>query len=194
MKTMIKLTAAALGAAALLAGCSPITLAPAGAYKVGAGTVTLDRPWNDISGLWVGRPDKVRLLSLDGPLLNRLYVTDGLVSGDAIVRSPRRETRTPVYADAMSVTEQVEFVGESVTALGYERVATSGVRPVELNGQRAVRFDIEAATGEGLDIRGIGQAAKRDGKLYVAIYLAPAEHYFEAARSSAENAMVGVTN
>lgn len=194
MKTMIKLTTAALGAAALLAGCSPIALAPAGAYKVGAGTVTLDRPWNDISGLWVGRPEKVRLLSLDGPLLNRLYVTDGLESGDAIVRSPRRETRTPVYADAMSVTEQVEFVGESVTALGYERVATSGVRPVELNGQRAVRFDIEAATGEGLDIRGIGQAAKRDGKLYVAIYLAPAEHYFEAARPSAENAMGGVTN
>lgn len=194
MKTMIKLTAAALGAAVLLAGCSPITLAPAGVYKVGAGTVTLDRPWNDISGMWVGRPDKVRLLSLDGPLLNRLYVTDGLESGDSIVRSPRRETRTPVYADAMSVTEQVEFVGESVTALGYERVATSGVRPVELNGQRAVRFDIEAATGEGLDIRGIGQAAKRDGKLYVAIYLAPAEHYFEAARPSAESAMGGVTN
>lgn len=194
MKTMIKLTAAALGAAVLLAGCSPITLAPAGVYKVGAGTVTLDRPWNDISGMWVGRPDKVRLLSLDGPLLNRLYVTDGLESGDSIVRSPRREMRTPVYADAMSVTEQVEFVGESVTALGYERVATSGVRPVELNGQRAVRFDIEAATGEGLDIRGIGQAAKRDGKLYVAIYLAPAEHYFEAARPSAENAMGGVTN
>ncbi len=192
MKTLTKSLLAAAGAAVALSACSPITLAPAGAYRVGSGhSVTLDRPWNDVSGVWAGRPPKVRLLTLDGPQLNRLYLTEGLTEGDAIARVQRREAHAAVYADAMSVTEQVEFIAESVGALGYERVTTSGVRPVTVDGERAVRFDIEAATSEGLNIRGIGQAAKRNGKLFVAIYLAPAEHYFEAARVSAETAMGG---
>jgi len=182
---------AAVAAALSLAACSPITLAPAGAYAVGgkSPTVTLDRPWNDMTALWLQRSKKARLLTLDGPELNRLYLTEGLVEGDYIVRPARRESTTPIYADGMSVTEQVEFVTDSVTALGYERVSTSGVRPVEIAGVRAVRFSLEARTTDGLEIKGIGQILKREGKVYVAVYLAPAEHYFEATRGSAEAAM-----
>ena len=179
--------------AAVLGACSPISLAPAGAYRVGGSpTVTLDRPWNDVSGLWIGKPKKMRVLSLDGMLLNRLYLSEGLVDGDFMVRPARREATTPVYADDMSISEQVEFVADSVTALDYERVETAGVRPVEIGGQRAVRFELTARTKEGLDIRGLGQVLKHEGKLYVAIYLAPAEHYFQASLSSAEAAMTSV--
>lgn len=186
------LATAALGAS--LAACAPIILAPAGAYAVGKGpSVTLDRPWNDVSAIWVNRPKKVRLLSLDGPILNRLYLSEGLVAGDYLVKPAGREATTPVYADNMSVTEQVEFVADSVTALDYERVATGRVRPVEVAGTRAVRFDITATTKQGLEVKGVGQVLKIDGKLYVAIYLAPAEHYFEASLASAERAMATVT-
>lgn len=195
MKRLAKSTVAVVAGAALLGACAPIKLAPAGAYRVGSGpTVTLDRPWNDISAIWTDRPAKVRLLSLDGPLLNRLYLTEGLVAGDVLVKAPRKEARTPVYAEEMSITEQIEFIAESVTALGYERVAASGARPLDLGGDRAVRFDITAQTGEGLDIRGLGQAVKRQGKLYVAIYLAPAEHYFDATLPSAQRSMESLQN
>lgn len=184
---------AALAAGLALSACTTVTLAPAGSYAVGKGsTVTLTRDWSDftpISGL-----KKVRMLSIDGPLLNRLYLSEGLVTGDYIVQpTNRREVTTPVYNSAMSVTEQVEFVAGSVTALSYERVATSGVRPVQVNGQRGVRFDIEAATKEGLIIKGRGQAVKSGDTLYVAVYLAPAEHYFAQSLASAEAAMDSVT-
>jgi hypothetical protein len=106
----------------------------------------LDRPWNDISAIWVNRPAKMRPLSLDGPLLNRLYLSEGLVDGDHIVKPARRESTTPIYADAMSVTEQVDFVADSVTALEFERVTTEPVRAVDVAGVRAVHFDILGKT------------------------------------------------
>lgn len=177
-------------AGAVLAGCTSVSMAPAGPYNVGGGTsVALDRPWNDASAIWVNRPKKVRMLTLDGPALNRLYLTEGLVEGDVLARSPRRESHTPVYAAAMTVTEQVEFVSQSLSALGYERVVTTRIRPAEVGGERAARFDIAASNAGGLQISGIGQVLQRDGKLYVAVYMAPTEHYFEASRASAENAM-----
>ncbi|WP_425990599.1 hypothetical protein [Brevundimonas sp. TWP2-3-2] len=194
MKTKIVSIAALAATIVALAACSPISLAPAGPYAVGRSpSVTLDRPWNDVSALWLGKPKKMRLLSLDGLLLNRLYLSEGLVEGDFIVRPARREATTPVYAADMSITEQVEFVANSVTALDYERVETSAVRPLEIEGQRAVRFELAARTKEGLNIRGLGQVLKREDKLYVAIYLAPEEHYYQASLVSAEAAMSSMT-
>lgn len=184
---------AALGAALALSACTTVTLAPAGSYAVGkSSSVTLNRAWSDFTPVMGLK--KVRMLSIDGPLLNRLYLSEALVAGDYIVQpANRREATTPAYDASMSVTEQVEFVANSVTALAYERVATSGVRPVQVNGQRGVRFDIEAATKEGLLIKGRGQAVKAGDRLYVAIYLAPGEHYFAESLASAEAAMDSVT-
>ena len=188
-KTFTRLCAIAL-AGSFLAGCTAISLAPTGPYDVGGGaSVGLDQPWNDASAIWVDRPKKVRMLTLDGPALNRLYLTEGLVDGDVLARSPRRESRTPVYASTMTINEQVEFVAQSLSALGYERVETARIRPTEVGGERAARFDITASNTGGLQISGIGQVLRHDGKLYVAVYMAPTEHYFEASRASAENAM-----
>lgn len=193
MKT--ELTLAAIAAVAMtLSACGPtIVLAPAGSYSVGKGgsTTTLNRDWSDATG--IAGLKKVRLLTIDGPLLNRLYLTEGLVDGDPIAPpAQRREATTPTYNSAMSVSEQVEFVADSITALGLERVATSAVRPVTVGGQRGVRFDVEAVNGDGLNYKGRGQAVKANDKLYVAIYLAAEEHYFEASLASAEAAMDAV--
>jgi len=190
MRNSVKSLALIAALSVSLSGCVSITLAPAGPYDVGGGTtVELNRPWNDVSALWTERPKKVRLLSRDGPLLNRLYLTDGLVDGDVFAPSPRRESRTPVYATSMSITEQVEFVAQSLGSFGFERVETSNLRPVEVSGTRAARFDISAMTGEGLKVSGIGQVIKNGEELFVAVYIAPTEHYFEASRESAEHAM-----
>lgn len=192
---MTRFSCAALVAAALvMTACAPIAMAPAGPYKVGKGaSTTLDRNWNDISQLMLGQPKTVRLLSVDGPLLNRLYLSDGLGEGDAFVRPVRsREATTPVYRADMGFSEQVEFIADSVTALGYEHVASSAVRPIAVSDTRGVRFEISAETKEGLEIKGFGQAVAKNGRLYVAVYLAPAEHYFDATRGNAEAAMNGL--
>lgn len=186
MKTLCKIVV--FGAAVLaLAGCVTVTDAPAGSYAVGAAyTVTLGREWSDISKAMPGEPTAVHLLSIDGPLLNRLYLTEGLAPGDYLVKASQKERPTPTYRAGMSPTEIVEFVADSVSALDYERVETSGLRPGTFSGSPALRFDISAETKDGLQMSGAAEAAEVGGKLYVMLYIAPKEHYFAAGLPEVE--------
>jgi hypothetical protein len=190
---MIKnLRNAALAALLLpLAACVSVTSAPAGAFKVGVTgyQVTLGQEWSDISQIMNGRPKNVRLLSLDGPALNRLYLSDGLAPGEFLVKPTAKDKPTPTFQKGMSPTELVEFVADSVSALDYQRVETSGLRPTQLAGADGLRFDIRGKTREGLDVSGTAAVAEGGGKLYVILYLAPQEHYFQATLPEVESVM-----
>lgn len=182
----------ALACAAVLLGlsaCTTVTLAPAGAYSVGTHTLTLGRAWSDISIIIYGRPKSVRLLSIDGPLLNRLYIADGLTNGQFIVKPVKKERPTPTWKTGMSPNEQMEFVADSVAALDYQRVETSDLRPAKVSGSDGLRFNLSAKTAEGLDISGIAQVVEADGKLFLILYLAPTEHYYAAHRAEVESIM-----
>jgi hypothetical protein len=187
-----RLRHAALAALLLpLAACASVTSAPQGAFKVGTTgyQVTLGREWSDISEIMNGRPKNVRLLSLDGPALNRLYLSDGLAPGEFLVKPTAKDKPTPTYQKGMSPTELVEFVTDSVAALDYQRVETSGLRPTQLAGTEGLRFELKAKTREGLEISGAAVAAEVGGKLYVILYLAPQEHYFQATLPEVESVM-----
>ncbi|HEY8574317.1 hypothetical protein [Phenylobacterium sp.] len=189
MKAMLR--SVVIGALALaLAACATVTSAPQGTFAVGQGyQVNLGREWSDISNIMTGRPKNVRLLSIDGPLLNRLYLTDGLAPGQFLVKPAKRERPTPTYRANMAATELVEFVADSVAALDYQRVETSNLRPTKFVGADGVRFDISAQTAEGLDMAGTASVAEAGGKLYVILYLAPKEHYFAATLPEVEQVM-----
>jgi len=118
------------------------------------------------------------VLSIDGPLLSRLYLTEGLAPGDALVQSTVKERPTPTYRADVSPTEVMEFVADSVSALGYAKVETSNPRPARFAGADAVRFDIACRTKDGLDVSGAALTAQRQGKLYLVLFLAPSEHYY----------------
>lgn len=185
-RTTIRAVLIALAASALSA-CVTVTAAPTGAYKVGADyQVNLSHDWSDVSNIMVGRPKSVHLLSVDGPLLNRLYLSEGLIPGDFLVKPASKEQPTPTYRAGMTVREQVEFVADSVGALDYLRAETSNLRPAKFGDVDAVRFDITAKTKDGLDMAGAGEVAQTGGKLYVILYLAPAEHYYAAELSEVE--------
>jgi len=187
-KTLKRLVLASMMLA--LAACATVEDAPTGAYKVGtAYQVTLGREWSDISGSWGVKEKGVRVLSIDGPLLNRLYLTEGLAAGDCLVQSAVKEKPTPVYRADFSPQDTVEFVADSVTALGYLKVDTANLRPAKLGGAEAVRFDLTARTTDGLDISGSAVTARKGGKLYVILYLAPSEHYYGATLAEVDSIM-----
>jgi hypothetical protein len=184
-----------LAASALLmslSACVSVTSAPAGPYKIGTATVTLGHEWSDISAIMFARPAKVRLLSMDGPLLNRLYVTDGLAPGEFMVKPAAKERPTPTYRAGMAPTELVEFVTDSVAALDYQRVETDNLRPAKVGSADGLRFDLKAKTKEGLDISGAAQVAEVGGKLYVVLFLAPSEHYYAAELPEVETVLGSV--
>jgi hypothetical protein len=175
--------------AALLASCGGIPRVAPGPLKVGSAQVTVGRNWSDVTALLPGASKKVRVLSIDGPLLNRLYVTDGLAPGDYLVKRQAKERPTPLIRSDMTVTERIEFVADSLSAMDYQRVETSRPRPATLNGKPGVRFDIAAKTEDGLDIKGAAVAAEVEGRTYLVVYLAPQQHYYEATLAEVEAIM-----
>lgn len=175
-------------AALSLAACTTVTDAPAGGFALGEHEVTLGREWSDVA-IMMQAPKGVHVLSVDGPWLDRFYLTEGLSPGEPLVRAASREHPNPVFRADMSPQEQVEFVSDSVAALGYVRVETKGLRPATFAGAPAVRFDLVAATKEGLDISGTGETVMVNGKLKVMLYLAPREHYYASLLPEVESVM-----
>jgi hypothetical protein len=183
----------ALAAAVALASCASVSDAPTGRYSVGSVySVSLGREWADVSGLIGVRLPGVRILTIDGPLLNRLYLSEGLAAGASLVVSAEKEKPAPVYRADFSPQDTVEFVADSVTALGYVEVRTDNLRPGRFGDADAVRFHVSGRTKDGLDISGEALTAQKGGKLYLILYLAPAEHYFGDALPEVNSIMGSV--
>jgi hypothetical protein len=176
-----------------LAACATVTSAPAGTYAAPKPyQVTLGRQWSDISAISGAQPKSVRLLTIDGPLLNRLYLVGGLAPGDFMFRSASKTQPTPTVRKGMSATERMEFITDNLAVMGYQRVETARPRPAKFAGADGLRFDFAAKTSDGLEIKGTSEVAEVDGKLYAIIYFAPAEHYFQATLAEAEKVMESV--
>ncbi|MDV6329843.1 hypothetical protein [Asticcacaulis sp. 201] len=186
MKTVLKLGAATAAAAVLLTGCaSGPPLVPAGKMSVASKySVTLDRNWADVSKLFFRRAPKVRILSIDGVLLNRLYVSDGLTFVDPLMvnamRGDTKNSPAPRGKLNMSLSEQMEFVSSSLATMDYLKVETSNPKPVTISGAKGVRFEFTARTAEGLNLHGLAQAVSDKGLNYYIVYIAPEEHYYAA--------------
>lgn len=180
--------AAAMAALVTLSACATIKAVPAGPYASGGNQITVGRTWTDMGPL-LDASKGVRLLSIDGPQLNRLFVIDGLRAGEFIMRPASKERPTPTWKAGLTPTEQVEFLTDSLAAMQYHRVETDNLRPVKVGERSGVRFDIAAQTADGLNISGIAQLVEAQDRLYILLYLAPTEHYFDAARAEVEAIM-----
>ena len=186
--------AAAVLTLAALGGCVSIPAVPAGPVAMGDNhAVVLSRPWSDVSALVPQRSKKVRVLTIDGPLLNRLYLAQGIAAGEGLLKPVSKEQPVPVFHADMAPTELVELVSNSIAAMGYHRVETAKLRPAKFGAADGLRFDIKAQTDGGLEMMGTAEVATADGKLYLVLYLAPAEHYFAANLPDVESIMDSTT-
>ena len=160
----------------VLAGCGG-AVAVTGPFKVGSAyNVDLTKTWSSISLFNLNR--EVKYLTIDGPLLNNFYLTEGMAIGRSMVRSPLKSRPMPIVKRDMSETELAEFVVDTVSAFGYEGVASQNLRPAKFGSADAVRFDLTAKTDAGLNIMGTAQVALVGGKVHVMLFLAPGEYFF----------------
>jgi hypothetical protein len=182
-KLLLKLVRATIAVSSILTivSCASIVSAPPGAYKFGGEEVVqLGREWSDITAIVPQKGPGVRILTVDGPLLNQLHLAGGLKPGQAMVRTFDRERPTPTLRADMTGTERIEFVRDTVTALGVLQAETSSPRPWSFRGSSAIRVDLDGRMQSGLAVKGAGVIAPRGDTHTVIIYLAPAEHYFSA--------------
>ena len=179
--------------AAALSSCATSTLAPQGPYVAnGAFRVTLQRPWSDLTNYLMPRPPGVRMLSIDGPMLNRLYLAT-IEPGGSLVRPADRDTPRPTYRSDMGDTEIVEFITDCV-AVEFQSPEASALRPQNFGALPGVRFDLSTRTESGLDIGGAALAARgAEDKLHLILYLAPREHYYARLLPDGEAAFASAT-
>ena len=182
MKTVLKIGLATTAATLLLTACADgPTLAPAGNFTQGSASVTLDRNW---SAYPANSRLKTRMLTIDGTLLNVLYVSDGLTPSDPLfinwAKGDTTSRPAPRGKANMSLSEQMEYVATAAGELDLLKVETSNPKPVTIGDAKGVRFGLTAKTSSGLDMRGLAQAVSKKGKTYYIVYLAPAEHYYDA--------------
>ena len=181
----------AAGASLALAGCATGGLV-SGEVKNAGATVTLSREWSDITFLLPSpRPRNVKMLSIDGPLLNRLYIA-ALEPGESLLRPRDRDTPRPTYQPDMSDSELVEFVIDCI-AQEYQNPEASALRPQNMGATPGVRFDVATRTAEGLDISGAALVARQGQRLHLLLFLAPAEHYYAALLPDVEAIFASAT-
>lgn len=174
-----------------LSACVPTpVLAPQGQFTAGTANANLDRNWSDMTKMWgAGIGKKVHILTIDGLGLNRLLVSEGLTADDPLTINPMKgdtKTNRALRGKAdMSLSEQMEFVSGSIAQLDYHKVEVASPKPVTISGVKGVRFELTGVTTEGLNVRGLAQAVSKGGLNYYVVYLAPAEHYYDANLSNA---------
>lgn len=180
MNTTRRGVLAAVTGGALAAGCVSIPMVRAGAYTARgtAFSVTLARPWSDLTAMSM-QARGVRVLTIHGLQLNQLFIAS--IAPDAsLVRVADRDTPRPTYRTDMGETELVEFVIDSLATLNYQDPQSSALRPQTLAGAPGVRFDISTRLETGLNISGTALAARAGNNLHLLMFLAPSEHYYGA--------------
>ena len=178
---------AAAAALASIAACAGGITEVTGPVEVGnAYTVTLERPWNRLSDSLDGTRTRGDILTQDGAALNMIRLVGGLNPGDYIVKPVRREFPTPTYEADMTELELVEFVTDTLAALGYEQVETSNVRPEPFGTAPGIGMGLAAVTPRGLRLKGDARLAKSGKHLNVIVFMAPEMHFYETYADEVE--------
>lgn len=126
-------------------------------------------------------------LTKDGPLLNRLQLVS-VKDGEALMRGAQNAD-VPRFVTGTSELEQVEFVTQSLDRMGYSGMTAANIRPGTFDGQAGIRFDISGVLENGLEIRGDVAAVASGETLHLALFLAPAMHYYDATASEVNAAL-----
>jgi len=178
MKIAIKLMAS-LAAGALLTACATgPKLANAGMFEAGSFSVPLSQDWTAFN-IKTGKGKSAQLLTVDGKILNSVYLFSDLKEGDSLMKERKRENPVPKFSTDLSELELVEFLGDSLErGQGLLDVEASNVEPTTFKGADAVQFDFTAVNEDGLKISGSSLLGVKDEKLNIVLYMAPSIHYY----------------
>jgi hypothetical protein len=176
---MNRYAALLLCAALALAGCTSTggPLVQPGPNPAGGGLmIDSEMEWTRVSS------QRYQLWTIDGELLNRLYLVPRVREGEYIFLGRRQTARRPdgpFYRRGMREDELRDLVIDGLRLAGGVNVASRNLRPTTFSGRDGLRFDFSLSNEEGLKYEGMVAAFEHDKGLALAIFLAPSEYYFE---------------
>ncbi|MCI4569262.1 hypothetical protein [Lysobacter sp. CFH 32150] len=162
----------------LLAGCASSggRLVQPGANPAGSRlTIDSEMEWTRMSTM------RYQLWTIDGELLNRLYLVPAVREGEYIFLGHRQTTRRPdgpFYKRGMRADELRDLVADGLRMSGAVNVVSTNLRPIDFGGREGLRFDFSLSNEEGLAYQGMAAAFEHEKGLALAIFLAPREYYY----------------
>lgn len=169
--------AAALAVSLALAACAaggPL-VRPGPNTAGGRLMINSDMEWTRIGGA------RYQMWTIDGELLNRLYLISNVREREYIFlgqRQTRRRPDGPFYHRGMRADELRDLILDGLRAAGAVNVVDRNLRPAEFGGREGLRFDFSLSNEEGLKYQGMAAAFEHEKGLALAIFMAPSEYYY----------------
>ena len=124
---------------------------------------------------------RYQLWTMDGELLNRLYLAPRVREREFILLGRRQTKRRPdgaFYHRGLRPDELRDLILDGLRTLGTTNVAATDLRPARFGDRDGLRFEFSLANQEGLRYRGMAAAFEHDRGLALAIFLAPSDYYY----------------
>ena len=179
MKQRVLAPLFSLFVACVLAACagasSTSRLVEPGLQKAGRLTLQSEMEWTRASA------QRFQMWTIDGELLNLLYLVPEVREGDYIflgARQSKRRPDGPYYHPGMREDEIRDLITDGLLGAGFIGVDTSNLRPSQFGEHEGMRFDIAMANPEGLAYQGYVAAFEHERGLALAIFIAPRVYYF----------------
>jgi hypothetical protein len=173
---------AALVPAMALTGCAaplgPPTLVGSSRQTVNGISVEPQTAWTRLPARVVlGGAAPGEIWTIDGPLLDRLRFHGAVAPGAPLDYQARGQT-LPQFRAGMGPSEIAELVTDTVAARGNSDVEMLALAPAPFAGLEGFRLDYRFLNADGLELLGRARGAERDGRLYLIVFEAAADHYF----------------
>ena len=124
---------------------------------------------------------RFQLWTIDGELLNRLYLVHTVKEKDFIFLGERESKRRPdgaFYHRGLRPDELRDLILDGLRAAGTSNVEAKNLRPATFGKREGLRFEFSLTNEEGLRYQGMAAAFEHEKGLSLAIFLAPSEYYY----------------
>jgi hypothetical protein len=124
---------------------------------------------------------RYQLWTMDGELLNRLYLVPTVREKEFIFLGQRQTKRRPdgaFYQHGLRPDELRDLILDGLRAAGTANVEARNLRPAMFGTREGLRFEFSLANEEGLKFQGMAAAFEHEKGLSLAIFMAPAEFYY----------------
>jgi hypothetical protein len=124
---------------------------------------------------------RYQLWTIDGELLNRLYLIPNVREREYIFlgqRQTKRRPDGPFYKRGLREDELRDLILDGLRAAGTVNLESRNLRPVNFSGRDGLRFEFSMANEEGLKYQGMAAAFEHEKGLALALYMAPTEFYY----------------
>ena len=185
LQNPIRITAALL-LLAMIAACQPYTLVKSGVRTPVADgmTVAPQKSWNQLGAQFTGGlNDHVEVWTADSQILNELVFVGGLDDGEKLFRNA---ASAPAFSADATVVDLADFARKTLAASAQSTPKELETKPIQFLGNDGVQTEFDLPYKDGTPGRALAAAAIKNGKLYMIIWRAVGDLYYNGRKSEVE--------